>query len=282
MNFMEQNNGAFLVSRSIFDSGIWTMPPYYIKLWIWLIGKCNHKDTVKFGQNFERGECLITLDETQNQTKYKAGWRTEKISKFEAWNFYEWLRENNMATTTKTTVGMFVKVLNYDRYQTLKNYEANSESNAPLTHRKQTANTINKNDKNVKNVNNNILDQKFLEFWENYPRKIGKPKAEKTFKQLKEADIPLVLEGLARYNRYWLEKGTELQYIPHPVTWLNQQRWKDELDSESKTIAPVQFKTDLPPNWEPPKKTDRNLKALEEGRKKFELLKKTKLSVKSL
>jgi hypothetical protein len=26
--------------------------------------------------------------------------------------------------------------------------------------------------------------------------------------------------------------GTEKQYIPHPSTWLNGERWEDDLESE--------------------------------------------------
>ena len=56
-----------------------------------------------------------------------------------------------MADTRKTTRGMFVKVLNYDKYQDLSNYEYNNEGDKKTTRRQQTPNTINKNDKNDKN-----------------------------------------------------------------------------------------------------------------------------------
>jgi hypothetical protein len=27
----------------------------------------------------------------------------------------------------------------------------------------------------------------------------------------------------------WRKLGTELQFIPHPATWLNQRRWEDDV-----------------------------------------------------
>jgi hypothetical protein len=33
---------------------------------------------------------------------------------------------------------------------------------------------------------------------------------------------------------YWKAKEIELEFIPHPATWLNQERWEDELIIEPK------------------------------------------------
>lgn len=143
--------GAFIISRSLFDSQIWQMPPEYIKTWIWIIGKCNHRGEFKKGRQFNRGECLVTLQETQDQMKYKVGYRTKGITKDQAWRVYEWLREAKMVETTKTTLGMFVKVLRYEEYQNLDNYERDDEADNVQTIFKQGSNNINKNEKNVKN-----------------------------------------------------------------------------------------------------------------------------------
>jgi len=37
------------------------------------------------------------------------------------------------------------------------------------------------------------------------------------------------MKGLEAYLKHWREKKTEMQYIPNPETWLNQERWNDEL-----------------------------------------------------
>lgn len=73
----------------------------------------------------------------------------------------------------------------------------------------------------------NLFEQ---EFWPRYPRKEAKPKALEAFAKAlpKAADgCREILEGLERAKRseQWLRDGG--QYIPHPATWLNQERWKD-------------------------------------------------------
>lgn len=78
-------------------------------------------------------------------------------------------------------------------------------------------------------------DQRFEQFWGVYPRKVGKPKAKQAFyKAVKnEETFDAVMDGLRRYKNTerWTRAVTagELDFIPHPTTWLNQRRWEDEI-----------------------------------------------------
>ena len=70
----------------------------------------------------------------------------------------------------------------------------------------------------------------FGEFWTAYPRKVAKPEAAKAYaKALRRVDAPdaaaTVLAGLARHLPAWAE--TEPDLVPHPTTWLNQDRFHD-------------------------------------------------------
>lgn len=156
--------GYILLARTLTQNELWGKPPYYIKLWVWLLLKCNHKDVKNNGHSYNRGEALVTLEETVENSKFKVGWRTEKISKDQAWKFYEDLREADMITTRKTTAGMFVKVLKYNEFQDHNNYVDNNEKAMKTTRRRQTPNTINKNDKEMKmndNKNELTIESKF-------------------------------------------------------------------------------------------------------------------------
>ncbi len=42
------------------------------------------------------------------------------------------------------------------------------------------------------------------------------------------------LEAIVEHRKYWTVKGTELDYIPHASTWLNNQRFFDEIVIEEK------------------------------------------------
>lgn len=73
----------------------------------------------------------------------------------------------------------------------------------------------------------NEFEQYFKKFWELYPRKIGKGQALKAFKvALKVETAEIILAGVSRMITD--PNQPEKQYLPHPATWLNGQRWLDE------------------------------------------------------
>lgn len=77
----------------------------------------------------------------------------------------------------------------------------------------------------------------FDKFWKHYPRKTNKANAKKSFikKCKSEEMLQIMIEALEKQktSRQWQEANG--QYIPHPSTWLNGERWEDELEpSEEK------------------------------------------------
>jgi hypothetical protein len=81
----------------------------------------------------------------------------------------------------------------------------------------------------------------FDEFWELYPRKVGKIDAEKSYgKAMKLATIDQIREGAKKFAARC--QNTEPQYIPHPATWLNAGRWDDQpMAAPDRTFGPRQF-----------------------------------------
>ena len=75
-----------------------------------------------------------------------------------------------------------------------------------------------------------LIEKRFDEFWASYPRKTGKGAAKKSFlkiapsKELFEKMMS-ALEAAKRCEQWSRDHG---QYIPHPATWLNQERWDDD------------------------------------------------------
>lgn len=67
----------------------------------------------------------------------------------------------------------------------------------------------------------------FDAFWQSYPRKVGKDKALDAWKK-KNPPLEAVLGALAWQIQSddWRKDGGA--FIPHPTTYLNQGRWKDE------------------------------------------------------
>ena len=66
----------------------------------------------------------------------------------------------------------------------------------------------------------------FEQFWQAYPRKVGKGKAREAYaRALRATDPATLVEQARRYAR--TVEGKDPQYVPHPTTWLNQERWED-------------------------------------------------------
>ncbi len=150
---MENNkeifNGAFFVARQIFTSNIWKDKPASWKvIWIYILGQVNHKDNGKF----KRGEGFFNLTEERKQIGIDITYNQIR-------EFLRYSKSHKMINTTKTTRGIVIKVLNYNKYQTLNNYQNTTENttqNKVKTQPKHNGNTtINKNDKNDKNDKNN-------------------------------------------------------------------------------------------------------------------------------
>jgi len=82
-----------------------------------------------------------------------------------------------------------------------------------------------------------ILVEEFeKEFWPNVPTKLGEGKARDSYiNARKRVSKELILAGLPKYAEYEGRRSKQADYRPlHPSTWLNQERWSDELPGGSK------------------------------------------------
>jgi uncharacterized protein YdaU (DUF1376 family) len=78
----------------------------------------------------------------------------------------------------------------------------------------------------------------FNEFWQAYPRKVGKGAAEKAWTKA-NPDLQSVLTALAWQTKQdgWTKDGGA--FIPHPGTYLNQRRWEDEKPATTSTFQRI-------------------------------------------
>ena len=77
---------------------------------------------------------------------------------------------------------------------------------------------------------------KFNLLWSNFPRKVNKRMAEKAFKKLNPLEQEQALEAMPNHINYWKSQDTQLAYIPHLATWLNQYRFEDEIVIEAPKV----------------------------------------------
>lgn len=110
----------------------------------------------------------------------------------------------------------------------------------------------------------------FEDFWNEYGKKVKKPKAEESFKKAlktKDTTFQSIMNGVKKYNEYlkvatWCPKA-------HPTTWLNESRWNDDYDDlikqeykKNNKTPPVQQKT--------PEKQQEEVKIKEDTQRKRE------------
>jgi hypothetical protein len=69
----------------------------------------------------------------------------------------------------------------------------------------------------------------FDEFWSLYPRKIAKATARKAWAKLSAEQQLMAAKAIDTHCQYWRAKETELEFIPHASTWLNGERYFDEI-----------------------------------------------------
>lgn len=98
-----------------------------------------------------------------------------------------------------------------------------------------------KKTKDIEHYKSEQYTQDFETFWNIYPRKAGKGAAVNAFKKAtKKTDAQIIINAVVAY----VDSGKlpDMQYIPYPATWLNQERWNDDLNAvaskrNSTTIA---------------------------------------------
>jgi hypothetical protein len=164
---------CIFISRKIVNSEVWSKPPLYLKVWLYLLIRAQHSDY----KDLKRGQVYTSIPEIQDACTYYLGFRKVRPTKDQIYNVLKWLRdptgkisregygdaygsdtEATMIATMKATHGMVVTICNYSFYQDINNYGSNGESNygkaTGATMPQRQASNINKNEKNGNNVKN--------------------------------------------------------------------------------------------------------------------------------
>lgn len=77
-------------------------------------------------------------------------------------------------------------------------------------------------------ANETALMAIFRKFYVEYPKHVGRGAAIRALRgALKIATAEQIIDGAKKHAVWCKENGADFKYIPHPATWLNQQRWLD-------------------------------------------------------
>ena len=149
--------GYYIKARCIQNSNISFAPPHIREIWDWLIKEVNHKDN----KICLRGQCIRTYKDIINGLSWMVGWRKMGYTKSQCENAMKYLKKHTMIATKKTTRGMVITVLNYDKYQDIKNYKDTMSATIEATGKPQSSHTINKELKEEKNKEETIKEKTY-------------------------------------------------------------------------------------------------------------------------
>lgn len=113
-------------------------------------------------------------------------------------------------------------------HKTIQENECESNANASNSHSESDAESMQYREDKKKEEKKR---KEFNEFWNKYPKKTNKKGCEKKFLSLAQKDIDKILETIDNFISFKPFKD----YIhPNPSTYLNQERWNDEIPIKNK------------------------------------------------
>lgn len=223
------SGGYIKLYRQSIDSSVWQSPVVWM-VWCWCLIKANH-ETNRFSFNGDD----ITISPGQFITgREKAVQEIRHVSTQQYRTAMSYLEKTERLTIKTTNKFSLVTIKKWIDYQT---------NNQPTTNQQPTSNqpvTTNKKDKNVKNdKNKNTTVIKFESFWSAYPRKAGKKTALQKWTKVNPDDeltdrIIAHVESMKQTSQWLRDNG---EYIPHPATFLNQERWNDDVPTNQTQVV---------------------------------------------
>jgi hypothetical protein len=172
---------------------------------------------------YDRGEAIITISmlaERFNVDPQRIRTSLDQLEKMEFLN--------------KQTNNRFTKIIitNYNTYQD-QDGDGNTQTNKQVTGRQQADNTPLIDKKLRIKEEKKQIESDFDIFWSYYPRKEGKAAAIKAWARQngKRPSIEIItahIEERKKSEQWTKDNG---QFIPLPTTFINQERWNDELQS---------------------------------------------------
>lgn len=99
---------------------------------------------------------------------------------------------------------------------------------------------------------NELQEKQFDKFWQAYPKKVSKKQAQKSWKKINPSlelfeKMLKALEMVKQTEQWKKDNG---KYVPYPATWLNQERWTDEIKMMQNIKPVIEPKIKIKPVYE--------------------------------
>ena len=199
------NNSFIKLYRKIQDNWIWDNP-LYLKCWIDMLMRASIKPSSMLMNNqiieVNRGEIVFSQ---RNFAK------RNNMSRQQLRTFLTKLEKSKMIRSKSNPDVTHLILVGYSTYNDSKLTQSQPRPN-PIIRKKESKNKESNKD--------------FEKFWKAYPKKVGKKKVQDKF-DAKDFPIDLIIKNIELQKKS--DQWQNQQYIPNPETYLNQERWTDEV-----------------------------------------------------
>lgn len=223
---------------------LFTSEPYTKReAWAWLIEQAAYADHRK-----RVGSAVVDLKRGQLAASVRfmaKAWRWEPTR---VQRFFKRLKSATMITTDSATDITIVSICNYSVYQGDWTNDATPIATASTTdalhqrHKREKGNQGNNIDSRSANDDRSLFEfepeqaaeqDPFEVWWKFVPRKVAKAQARRAFAAAlkRTGSLQVLIEGIRRFAA--TVAGTEDRFIAHPATWLNGDRWLDQVTTQA-------------------------------------------------
>jgi len=212
----------------------------HVHLWVHLLLTATHKEVkTSWGGKtitLKPGQLIAGRYQLSKETDIEASFIKRALKRYKSD-----LQIDLLPSPTST----LITILNWPYYD-----NADLQLDQRVTYQRPTSDqrvTTKQEVKNVKNVKKDkdkekktykkkervtVYSDVFEQFWEVYPKKVGKKKAFDSWENL-NSDLPpiqAVVQSVKAHKQstWWANS----RYIPHPATWLNGHGWLNEVDDQ--------------------------------------------------
>ena len=199
------DNSFIKLYRKIQDNWIWDNP-LYLKCWIDMLMRASIKSSSMLLNNqiieVSRGEIVFSQ---RNFAK------RNNMTRQQLRTFLTKLEKSKMIEVKSNPDITHIIIVEYYTYNSFKSTQSQPRLN-PIIRKKESKNKESNKD--------------FDLFWEHYPKKVGKKKVQDKFNS-NNYPIDLIIKNIELQKKS--DQWKNQQYIPNPETYLNQERWTDEV-----------------------------------------------------
>jgi hypothetical protein len=241
--------GVFAVDRGIWDDPDFANEPFTEReAWMWLVGAAAWEELrIRIDGHpltLQRGEFCYAV----RFLATKWSWSKSKVSRFiDSLKKRDMLRDTTRDATRDATHVYLIS--NYNKFQrvglpqrdTGKDASRDASRDAdgtPVGHlrdKEETLETLEENISSSAKADGRSLakarlpkvePEGFSEFWEKFPRKVGKQDALRAYRvEIKTTRPEIIIAGAVRYAA--LMSGKDPEHVKHPGGWLRGKRWED-------------------------------------------------------